>query len=177
MAKDHSSTNSSSHWNETLRVLMRNSSLNPRSLSLKAGLGTTAVRDMLEGRVKFPRYDTVVALAKALNITPARLMGDQEANGASPPPSPASTIKEEFGDEELVLLAELIEKIQETVTTRAQNIPAPKFAAMVASLYRATCLSGKTEHGDDPLTRNIDVLMTYEILREKMRELRQKRRA
>lgn len=48
-------------WIEILRELMNSQGLNPRSLSLKAGLGATAVRDMLEGRARFPRYDTAVA--------------------------------------------------------------------------------------------------------------------
>ena len=37
-------------WVENLRILMAEQGFNPRSLSLRAGLNATAVRDMIEGR-------------------------------------------------------------------------------------------------------------------------------
>jgi hypothetical protein len=63
---------------------MEQQGLNPRSLSLKSGLNATDVRDMIEGRSRFPRYDTVEALAKALDTTPAVLMSiEQQKAGLS----------------------------------------------------------------------------------------------
>src|ERR1700743_1870546 len=66
-------------WVRNLRALMEQKNFNPRSLSLKAGLNATAVRDMLEGRSRFPRYDTATALAEALGVTPSVLMNDPKA--------------------------------------------------------------------------------------------------
>jgi len=45
---------------------MEEQKFNARSLSLRAGLNATAVRDMIEGRSRYPRYDTVESLAGAL---------------------------------------------------------------------------------------------------------------
>ena len=67
------------NWLRNLRLLMEKHGYNPRSLSLKAGLNATAVRDMLDGRSRFPRYDTIQAMAEVLQTTPALLMGDAEA--------------------------------------------------------------------------------------------------
>lgn len=61
-------------WIANLQRLMQEQDLNPRSLSVKAGLNPTAVRDMLECRSNSPRYNTVRAIAAALNTTPADLM-------------------------------------------------------------------------------------------------------
>lgn len=60
-----------------LEELMREKSFNPRSLSLSAGLGATAVRDILEDRVKSPRGNTIIALAEALNVDPSALLEGQ----------------------------------------------------------------------------------------------------
>jgi hypothetical protein len=48
---------------------MREAGYNPRSLSLAADLGITAVRDILDGRVASPRYATLQALAGVLGIS------------------------------------------------------------------------------------------------------------
>ncbi len=61
-------------WVAHLRALMTEKGFNPRSLSLKAGLNATAVRDILEGRAKSPRYHTIMALAAALDVPPHSLM-------------------------------------------------------------------------------------------------------
>ena len=52
-----------------LERAMRDAGYNPRSLSLAAGLGMTAVRDLLDGRIGSPRYATIEALAKVLGVT------------------------------------------------------------------------------------------------------------
>ena len=50
--------------------------LNPKSLSKKAGLNDTAVRDILEGRSKNPRSDTLQKIAKTLGCTVGDLTGE-----------------------------------------------------------------------------------------------------
>jgi DNA-binding Xre family transcriptional regulator len=49
-----------------LYQLMRAQRFNMTSLSIAAGLNTTAVRDILRGRVKSPKYSTLEKLALAL---------------------------------------------------------------------------------------------------------------
>ena len=103
------------HWWAKLRVLDgTEQDFNPRSLSLRAGLNATAVRDMIEGRSRFPRYDTVQALASALNTTPALLMGDEtsgkEIRGKN----------EAFG-KDIELLTEIIARLQETAEDMGAN--------------------------------------------------------
>src|SRR5690349_14733394 len=92
-------------WARKLRSMMEKKGYNPRSLSLKAGLNATAVRDMLEGRSRYPRYDTIKALADTLDTTPALLMGDKEYV------TPAGT--NDF-TEDLELLTEVIAELQRT---------------------------------------------------------------
>ncbi len=48
---------------------MRDAGYNPRSLSLAAGLGITAVRDILENRIVSPRYQTLEALSRLLGVS------------------------------------------------------------------------------------------------------------
>src|SRR5271166_4324539 len=53
---------------DRLDRLMREAGYNPRSLSLKASLGATAVRDIIDGRIASPRYATIEALAGVLGV-------------------------------------------------------------------------------------------------------------
>ena len=53
---------------ERLDRLMREAGYNPRSLALKASLGATAVRDIIDGRIASPRYQTLEALARVLGL-------------------------------------------------------------------------------------------------------------
>jgi phage repressor protein C with HTH and peptisase S24 domain len=55
--------------------------LNPRSLSLKAGLNPTAIRDIVEGST--PRADTLQKIAKALGCTLADLIAERPARRAA----------------------------------------------------------------------------------------------
>ncbi len=58
---------------------MRKKGLNPTSLSRKARLGTTVVRDIIEHRgTPNPRIDTFVKLCHALGVTPHRLSPEVE---------------------------------------------------------------------------------------------------
>lgn len=56
-----------------LRVEMRRQGMTDAGLAKKAGLGLTAVRDILKGRSISPRYKTVKALGDALGIGAAAL--------------------------------------------------------------------------------------------------------
>jgi len=62
-----------------LERAMRDAGYNPRSLSLAAGLGLTAVRDILDERVASPRYATLSALAKLLGVSAEYLATGEQA--------------------------------------------------------------------------------------------------
>jgi len=74
-----------------LERAMRDAGYNPRSLSLAAGLGMTAVRDILDGRVASPRGHTIEALAPLLGVTVGWLMSGEvaaEVQSAAPAATP-----------------------------------------------------------------------------------------
>ena len=90
MAKSKTST--SSHLANNLSYMMLERDLNPRQLSLKSGLNATAVRDIIEGRSRFPRYDTLHALALTLDTTIDTLMQQSAvASEKQSPPTPKSS--------------------------------------------------------------------------------------
>jgi transcriptional regulator with XRE-family HTH domain len=60
-------------WRDRLRRILDERGLNMKQLSLAAGLGETAVRDMLQ-KVASPRVDTIVAVADQLGITLTELL-------------------------------------------------------------------------------------------------------
>ncbi|MFA5041796.1 MAG: hypothetical protein WC464_09225, partial [Bdellovibrionales bacterium] len=131
--------------------------------SLLAGLNATAVRDMIEGRSRFPRYDTVEALASTLGTTPAFLMSSRsggieiQAKGAT------------FG-RNIELLAEVIARLQETAAELKRELTPREFAAMTATIYRRL-----QENPDDvPFKTRVNSikpqiydLMEYDSLRHK----------
>lgn len=148
-------------WIARLRDFMKAKDLNPRSLSLKAGLNATAVRDMLEGRVKYPRYDTVQALAEALGITPAQLMSDASETGKTGAAS--------LEDDDLNLLTEIIARLQETADEYRHALEPKDFAAMVTTIYRQIKPDAQ-QSKKKPLTSlkpKIKDLMEYEQLRRR----------
>ena len=62
-----------------LRFFMRENGFNPTSLSKKAQLNATAVRDILEhDGTPNPRIDTFVKLCRALGVKPSQLSPDLE---------------------------------------------------------------------------------------------------
>jgi len=133
---------------------------NPRSLSLKAGLNATAVRDMLEGRSRFPRYDTAQALAAALDTTPALLMSDASiANEVN-----AKSIG--FGDD-LELLTEIISRLQETVGELNRPLSPRDFAAMTATIYHRVRDGEERKKRIGAIRPQIHDLLDYETLRQK----------
>lgn len=150
-------------WVRNMQRLMDEQSLNPRKLSLLAGLNATAVRDMIEGRSRFPRYDTVQALAAALNTTPAFLM-----NGAQTGTEIQS--KGEPFNQDIELLTEIIARLQETASEMERDLTPREFAAMSVTIYRRLQEDGK------PATRKSRVkdikpqihdLLEYESLRHR----------
>lgn len=148
-------------WISSLRHLMEMRGMNPRSLSLKAGLNATAVRDMLEGRTRFPRYDTVQALAKALGTTPAQLMGGESV-------TPGNGEKAAEFDEDLDLLTEIITRLQEAAEEHRQRIEPQDFATMVATIYRSVKgkESGRTAE-DAEIAKVTQGLVEYEVARSR----------
>lgn len=63
---------------DNLRKRMKAQKLDMKTLSLKAGLSETAVRDIFRGRSKSPRTQTVEALAKALGCIAIDLLGSPD---------------------------------------------------------------------------------------------------
>ncbi|MGH6720204.1 MAG: XRE family transcriptional regulator [Alphaproteobacteria bacterium] len=66
---------------------MATAGLGQKALALKAGLNETAVRDILVGKSRHPRHDTVEKLAQALGCTVAELLGGGGAGRAHPAPA------------------------------------------------------------------------------------------
>jgi transcriptional regulator with XRE-family HTH domain len=83
----HYSAGMSETLPERLTRLMRQAGYNPRSLSLAAALGPTAVRDIIDGRIASPRYATLRALAEVLGVAVDYLVvGEAAAPVEAPPP-------------------------------------------------------------------------------------------
>jgi len=156
MSKPKSAT---PHWINNLRSLMDAGGFNPRSLSLKAGLNQTAVRDMLEGRTRFPRYDTVAALAEALGTTPALLMGATVGEQALK--------NTQVFDGDVELLTEIITRLQEVVEENRRQISPRDFAAMVTTIYRQLQDSKPRKQALSALRPKIHSLLEYETLRRR----------
>ena len=148
------------NWVRNLRALMEQQGFNPRSLSLKSGLNPTAVRDMLEGRTKFPRYDTARALATTLGVTPATLMSE------TPITSEAGQKGEEYG-EDLELLTEIIARLQEVIEEHKRRLPPRDFAAMATTIYHRMRESENRKKGHSAIKPQIHDLFDYELLRNK----------
>ena len=75
-----------------LERAMRDAGYNPRSLSLAAGLGMTAVRDILDNRIASPRYHTLEALGRLLGVSAAYLAtGETSAD-----PQPQTVLLRDF---------------------------------------------------------------------------------
>ena len=155
-----SSKNKTPRWLENLRTLMDARGFNPRSLSLRAGLNPTAIRDMLEGRIRFPRYDTVQALALALGVSSAQLMSDE--NIALPT---AGT--DQVFDEKLDLMVEIIARLQEVAGELNLQLPPRDFAAMAATIYRQMKNEPASKRPLQSLQPKIHDLLAYEALKKR----------
>jgi transcriptional regulator with XRE-family HTH domain len=148
------------HWLRNLHLLMEQRGLNPRSLSLKAGLNATAVRDMLDGRSRFPRYDTIQALSEALGTTPALLMGDSEAVREV-------SAKGQGFAQDLDLLTEIIARLQEVTEELDRKLEPRDFAAMATSIYRRLHDGHERKKSIGSIRPQIHDLLDYEMLRQK----------
>jgi DNA-binding Xre family transcriptional regulator len=60
-----------------LRRLMAARGITARPLAKKAGLNETAVYDIMSGKVRSPRHDTLAKLAKALSVSVSEITGEQ----------------------------------------------------------------------------------------------------
>lgn len=149
-------------WVRNLRSIMDAQGLNPRSLSLKAGLNATAVRDMLEGRSKFPRYDTAKALAEALGTTPASLMGDKRS-------ATEIALKNGAFGQDLELLTEIIARLREVTDEMDRRVSPRDFAAMAATIYRRIRESSERGKKLNIIRPQIHDLLDYQRLRQKHR--------
>lgn len=63
---------------ENIRKLIAFKQTTASAVSKKAGLPRDAVRDILIGKSKNPRADTILKIAQALEVDPANLMGEEE---------------------------------------------------------------------------------------------------
>lgn len=152
--------NTPPNWVKNLRALMEQQGYNPRSLSLKAGLNATAVRDMLEGRSRFPRYDTAEALAAALDTTPALLMSDKET-------ADEMSLKGKGFAQDLELLTEILTRLQEVTEELDQKLSARDFAAMAATIYNRIQESEDNKKKISSIRPQIHDLLEYQALRQK----------
>ena len=153
-------------WVSNMRRLMNAQNLNPRKLSLLAGLNATAVRDMIEGRSRFPRYDTVQALAAVLNTTPALLMSSEKVGGEIKAKGNA------FG-QDIELLAEIIARVKEVAAEHDRDLSPREFAAMAATIFRRLQERGETvqrKNQSQTIKPQIHDLLEYEMLRHKRRK-------
>jgi transcriptional regulator with XRE-family HTH domain len=113
---------------------------NPRALSEASGLGSTAVRDILEGKSTEPRYSTIRRLSGALQCQMTELVPDDPewaplpSHGAPParqqpeqPEAPAIT-------EETVRMAVIA--CDEAIATLGKFVPSERRALYVVRLCR-----------------------------------------
>lgn len=70
-----SGMNESEEFRERLLALIKERQLQEAPLSVKAGLNRRAVTDIREGQTKSPKISTVFALARALDVDVATLLG------------------------------------------------------------------------------------------------------
>ena len=57
-------------WRERLREIIERSGASPRQVSMMAGFSQTALRDILNGKAKFPRMSTIERVSTILGVTP-----------------------------------------------------------------------------------------------------------
>ena len=148
------------NWLRNLRLLIEKQGLNPRSLSLKAGLNATAVRDMLDGRSRFPRYDTIKAMADVLETTPALLMGDNEA-------AQEASAKGQGFAQDLELLTEIITRLQEVSEELNHKLGPRDLAAMAATIFKRIQDNPGLKKNADLIRPQILDLLDYDLLRQK----------
>lgn len=60
---------------QNIKKLLAHNGITQKEAAIKAGLSETAVRDILVGRSKNPRYDTLEKIGKIFNCSPDELIG------------------------------------------------------------------------------------------------------
>ncbi len=80
-----------------IRWRMNGRGFNQKSLARKAGLNETGVRDILQGKSRHPRHDTIEKIAGALGCSVIDLL--------APPNQGAKTVGEAAPDEDLIFVA------------------------------------------------------------------------
>lgn len=156
-------------WLHNLQNLLAEREMNPRQLSLLAGLNATAVRDMLSGRAKSPRYDTLQAIARVLDTTPAYLMGDAAIRH--------SLKNGGLGESDRIeLLTEIIARLQETADDMARKLSAKELAQMAVTLYQQILTDEAAAASVQAIEKQARTLVSYATLRvEKTENIRAKR--
>lgn len=66
---------------DTLRALIQASGKSARAISLGAGLGATAIKDILSGKSRDPGAGTLAAVAQELSVNVSELLVDQHGSG------------------------------------------------------------------------------------------------
>lgn len=66
---------------ERLKALMAEENMTPAELNRRAGLARTAVGDILAGKVRSPKLETLEALAQVFHVPVAYLIGESDARG------------------------------------------------------------------------------------------------
>ena len=69
-----------------IRDVLNERGIKPHPASVAAGLGPTFVRDILTGRTKSPRMESLIALAESLDVPLERLTGGALLPGRRLPP-------------------------------------------------------------------------------------------
>lgn len=67
-----------SDFSVILSKIMKDMNITQKSLALQAGINETGVRDMLKGRSKNPRRDTLIRLSRVLGCDPAELISSPQ---------------------------------------------------------------------------------------------------
>jgi len=57
-----------------IQIRIKEKGISARSLAMKAGIPVSSLKNILQGKVENPRYDTINAIAEALGETAASLM-------------------------------------------------------------------------------------------------------
>lgn len=66
---------------ERLRALMAEAGITPAELNRQAGLSRTAVGEILSGKVRSPKLETLEAIAGVLKVSVAYLIGESDIRG------------------------------------------------------------------------------------------------
>ena len=122
---------------ENVIRLMKAQGLNMRTTAMAAGLGFTAVRDILVGRSADPRYSTVRAIAGVLKCQMTDIIPDDPAHLPIPSPSAASHNEDAKND---CIPADVVERAltacYELISAQRPDLGVDKFAYYTLRICR-----------------------------------------